>query len=132
MILVDTDVFSFVFKESPLAKPYSRHLNNPELCISFVTEAELFVWAEVYKWGADRVRALEDRIGRFTILGVRPGMARVFARIVAEGRRIGRQPSFGDVWIAATAIAYDIPLVTHNRQDFETIDGLRVISEGGN
>lgn len=38
--------------------------------------------------------------------------------------------SAADAWIAATALLYGVPLVTHNRKDFEGIDGLVVISEG--
>ena len=32
-------------------------------------------------------------------------------------------------WIAATALRHGIPIVTHNRQHFEGISGLTVISE---
>jgi predicted nucleic acid-binding protein len=34
-----------------------------------------------------------------------------------------------DAWIAATALLHDLPLITHNRWDFEDIRGLNVISE---
>jgi tRNA(fMet)-specific endonuclease VapC len=34
-----------------------------------------------------------------------------------------------DAWIAATAIVYRAPLITHNRKHFEGIAGLKVISE---
>jgi hypothetical protein len=34
-----------------------------------------------------------------------------------------------DAWIAATALFHDIPLITHNRDDYLGIDGLTVLSE---
>jgi len=37
--------------------------------------------------------------------------------------------SVGDAWIAATALAYSIPLVTHNYSDFKNISGLQIITE---
>ena len=41
----------------------------------------------------------------------------------------GHPINAGDAWIAATALRHDLPLVTHNRSDFEHIPGLAVISE---
>jgi predicted nucleic acid-binding protein len=44
----------------------------------------------------------------------------------------GRPISDGDAWIAATAICYGAPLVTHNARHFLHLDRLEVltISEG--
>jgi tRNA(fMet)-specific endonuclease VapC len=42
----------------------------------------------------------------------------------------GRPVDPSDAWIAATAIRYNLPLVTHNRRHFDGITGLQVISEG--
>jgi tRNA(fMet)-specific endonuclease VapC len=33
-----------------------------------------------------------------------------------------------DIWIAATALQYDLTLLTNNRRHFERIDGLRIES----
>jgi tRNA(fMet)-specific endonuclease VapC len=44
--------------------------------------------------------------------------------------RIGRRIKVGDSWIAATAMLYGLPLVTHNRKHFEVLEpALEVISE---
>jgi predicted nucleic acid-binding protein len=34
-----------------------------------------------------------------------------------------------DAWIAATALLYEVPLITHNRRDYEGVAGLVLISE---
>jgi predicted nucleic acid-binding protein len=39
-----------------------------------------------------------------------------------------RRRSLGDSIIAATALLYNLPVLTNNVADFSTIDGLRVIS----
>lgn len=44
-------------------------------------------------------------------------------------RRIGRPIDTADVWIAATALLLDAPLVTHNGAHFSGVPGLTVISE---
>ena len=42
----------------------------------------------------------------------------------AAGRRI----ETADAWIAATALLYDAPLVTHNVSDYLGVPGLKLIS----
>jgi predicted nucleic acid-binding protein len=34
-----------------------------------------------------------------------------------------------DVWIAATALRYNLPLITHNPSDYQEIAGLTLITE---
>ncbi len=43
----------------------------------------------------------------------------------------GRPTAYADAWIAARAMVYKVPLITHNRRHFEDIAGLKVISESG-
>jgi predicted nucleic acid-binding protein len=38
--------------------------------------------------------------------------------------------SQSDTWIAATARALEVLLVSHNRRDFDFLNGLRLISRG--
>jgi predicted nucleic acid-binding protein len=41
----------------------------------------------------------------------------------------GHPIAYADAWIAATAMAYKVPLIAHNRKHFESVSGLKVISE---
>jgi predicted nucleic acid-binding protein len=34
-----------------------------------------------------------------------------------------------DAWIAATALVYGVPLITHDPRDFAGVAGLRVLTE---
>ncbi len=70
---------------------------------------------------------LIDSLDIYEVLESNPSVCRFWGRIVAERYR---QPiSLQDAWIAATALAYDIPLVTHDARDFEGIDGLVLKTE---
>lgn len=43
--------------------------------------------------------------------------------------REGRPISVADAWVAACALRFGAPLVTHNRKDFEAVSDLQSISE---
>ncbi len=53
----------------------------------------------------------------------------MWAKIQAQARQLGRPVSVGDAWIAATALLYDAPLVTHNPDEFKDVAGLSIITE---
>jgi predicted nucleic acid-binding protein len=53
----------------------------------------------------------------------------MWAAITDQVRRGGWKIQSGDAWIAATALLYNLPLVTHNAADFADVSGLTVISE---
>jgi tRNA(fMet)-specific endonuclease VapC len=45
LLPIDTDIASFIFKDSDYASPYMPLLRGHELVLSFMTVAELFQWA---------------------------------------------------------------------------------------
>ena len=49
--------------------------------------------------------------------------------LVADREHDGRRIETNDAWIAACAIRYAVPLVTHNAKDVSNIPSLDVISE---
>ena len=126
-LLLDTDVFTFLFKDHPLADAYRPHVEARTLAISFMTVAELFQGAFRAGWGTKQVERLESRIASYVVI---PSSTLISKRwgVVRFVRRA--QPiSPEDAWIAATALQQDWPLVTHNAKDFHGIPGLRIITE---
>jgi predicted nucleic acid-binding protein len=45
---------------------------------------------------------------------------------MVAARRNGRRIETADAWIAATALLYDVPLLTHNKADYLGVPGLRL------
>ena len=129
MTLFDTNIVSYLFKKHPVGDRYVKHLVGASAAISFVTEAELLGWAEHKQWGESKRRELEIVIAQYEVVPHIRELSVEFARIYGERRRAGRPMSTSDIWIAATAIVIDAPLVTHNRKDFTGIAGLTIISE---
>ncbi len=53
-------------------------------------------------------------------------LCRQWGNLRAQMQFLGKPISVQDAWIAATALRYNLPLVTHNAKDFSNIPGLDV------
>lgn len=128
-VVVDTDVVSFLFKGDTRASLYRRHLEGKIPAVSFMTVAELLRWSYKKNWGERRIRQLEERLRNYVVLPYDVEVSRWWARIQTEREKNGRPISTADAWVASSAMRHGYPLITHNRGDFEGIDGLVLISE---
>lgn len=128
LLLIDTDIASFIFKGSDYANPYFPLLNGQELALSFMTVAELFQWAILRQWGDRRLAQLEQYLSNYLITPVDQPLCREWAQIRADRQNMGRAISPQDAWVAATALRYDLLLVTHNIKDFQEIPNLRLLT----
>jgi tRNA(fMet)-specific endonuclease VapC len=128
LLLIDTDIASFIFKGSDYANPYMPLLRDHELAISFMTIAELFQWAILRRWGEHRLAQLEQYLSNHLIIPVDQPLCREWAQLRAARQSAGRVISPQDAWIAATALRHDLPLVTHNTKDFLEISNLQLIT----
>lgn len=101
--------------------------------VSVITIAEL-------RLGVLIASAVEDRARRMATLRlaesleplpVDDAVANAWATLVARLRDQGRKAPLNDSWIAATAIANDLPVMTQDA-DFDTMPGVRVIRLASN
>jgi tRNA(fMet)-specific endonuclease VapC len=129
VVIVDTDVVSFLFKGDTRAQLYRPHLEGRTLALSFMTVAELYQWAYIRNWGEQNLARLEAQLRAYVIVPYDNELCKQWATICVERQHSGRPISVQDAWIAATALRHGCSLVTHNRDDFANITGLTVISE---
>lgn len=120
--LLDTSVF--------IAREQGRPLGGlpDEAAISVMTLAELrlgVLVTEDPKVRTGRLRTLTDVERAFDALPVDDVVARRFAEIVAEARRLGRRPQIADTLIAATAATHGLVLYTQDAE-LASIPGIRV------
>ena len=126
--LVDTNVVSFLMKRHTLAEVYRRHLEGHVLAISFMTVGELFEGALRASWASEKFKQLEATLRDYTVIPSDLVICRKWGEVRSIRRR---QPiSAEDAWIAATAIAYGCPLVTHDAAGFHGIPELAILTEG--
>jgi len=99
-----------------------------ELAVSIITIAELRVGVLAAVDTATRDRRLTTlaRAAELQPLPIDEPVADAWARLRIELRSAARRMPLNDSWIAATAIALGVPVVTQDA-DYEGVPGLEVI-----
>jgi len=115
-LLVDTDVLSCIAWERPQAESFAPLLLGKLPFISFVTVGEMYFGAEKANWGEPRIVKMETILRRYTVIPGTYEIARQYGRVK---RAFRDQVDENDMWIAATALAYELPVVTNNLTHFE-------------
>lgn len=125
--VIDTDVVSMLFKGDTRALAFRGHITGRLLGISFMTLAELERWPLERAWGSGRRLELARHIARYTVLPASRELCRKWAEVSFEAKRRGNPIQTADAWIAASALFYQVPLITHNRDDYSMVSGLSLL-----
>ena len=117
-LVVDTGVFSAALSRRRRTEldRYVARLSGQQLFLAAVTVAELRYGAIVAGWGDVRRDRLEQAIDATTVIPVSDALITTVAELRAECRRVGHPLAeashANDLWIAASAVHIDAPLVT--------------------
>lgn len=126
-LLLDTNIVSYIMRGDSRATAYRHHFEGKTLAISFMTVGELYEGAYRHGWDERKFVLLKKQIKKYLVIPFSPNVCETWGRLRAERKK---QPiAVDDGWIAATAITYECPLVTHNPTDFLDITGLQIITE---
>lgn len=94
----------------------ARHLDAP-------LYTSRICWAE-FAEGCIQEREVHTALARFTLIEIDEAVAWQASRISRLLIRTGLHIGDNDVWIAATALAYGLPLVSRNARHFSQVPGL--------
>ncbi len=136
VVLLDTDVWSLaIFPRrtfSVQGERWRRVLLGRDVVVAAQTEAELRFGALTAGWKAERLAALEAGLATTPTLPVTADVIRTVAEVRAACRRVGHplgaKHHMGDAWIAATAIACRVPLLSGDGV-FNNAPGLWLLAE---
>ncbi len=84
VVLVDTDVFSFLMKGHSLAPKYEKHVKGKKLALSFITVGELLTWPRLKGWGEAKTKELESRITRAGVIPYDELLCQTYADLRAQ------------------------------------------------
>jgi predicted nucleic acid-binding protein len=101
--------------------------NEEEMYLSVISASELLHGVHRASTAGIRARRsafVEGILAELPILPVDVLVARTHARLWADLAEAGTPLGAHDLWIAATATARDLTLLTRNARDFERVPGL--------
>ncbi len=125
MLLLDTNIVSYFIYNADWKNLYVPMLKGKTLYIAFMTLAEMLEGARHRGLSEKNFRAFTQRLHEeYIVIPWNEEICDRFAQIRVQRRQ--KPISVPDALIAATALTYDLPLVTHNEVDFKGIDGLDV------
>jgi tRNA(fMet)-specific endonuclease VapC len=126
--LIDTDwVIHYLCGRSDIVN--RLHVLRPDgLALSVVALAETYEGVFYSRDPEKDERGFHDFLQGVTVLGIDEETARIFGRERGRLRRAGAIIGDMDLMIAATALQYNLTLLTNNRRHFDRIEGLRIES----
>jgi tRNA(fMet)-specific endonuclease VapC len=129
VVLVDTDVFSYLMNGTGYASLYKPHVEGKLIAVSFVTVGELYFGAYRKGWSTERIGDLKDRLRSVTIVPYDERVCTTYAKLKSGLQSKGRTVADNDLWIAGCAVRHAIPLVSNNFKHFDGVPGLILRSE---
>jgi tRNA(fMet)-specific endonuclease VapC len=125
LLMLDTDISSYVIRRRPAAIAERFQLYAEQLCVSVMTAAELRFGA-VKAGRVELTNLVEAYLARVTILDWADSATFHYARIRAELETLGTPIGNMDLLIASHAVAEQATLVTNNMKHFAAVPGLKV------
>ena len=124
--VLDTDTFIYFFKGLGMVADHLLAAPPSEIGIPAIVLYELQVGVAKSKSPRKRKTQLEELVSLINIipfgLAEATSAATIRVKLEKQGTPIGPY----DVLIAATALANNWTLVTHNKEEFERVDGLKI------
>lgn len=124
IILADTSILIDYFRKtdksnSSLVSLFDQDYN---FAISAISHYEIYSGTT-----STQTPFWQDLLLQTTVLSFNQNAAQIAVNINNELKKKRKQIEMADLFIAATAIAYDLPIATLNKKHFERIVGLYII-----
>ena len=126
LVVVDTNVVSYIFRGDGKAAYYLRRIRDRRALISFQTLEEVWYGAYSAGWGDRRRSELARHLEQYDVVWPNPELVEVCAQLRSQRKSVGRELAVADAWIAATAVLLKCPLASHDG-DFSGIPNLQLI-----
>lgn len=120
--VVDTSVL--IASESGCAIDESGLPEDPVVSVVTLAELQAGVLAAADSDSRARRLATLDRYSMIEVIDVTEAVAAEWARLRVHLAEEGRRLNVNDLWIAASAVAHRLPIVTQD-DDLDSLDGVR-------
>jgi tRNA(fMet)-specific endonuclease VapC len=126
-LMLDTNICIDLIRERPqsLLERLSSHAVG-DVGISVITLAELEYGVSKSTRRAKNREALDQFVSPLEVAAFERQSTAVYGRLRAALEKKGRSIGSMDLLIAAHAVSFDVPLITHNVREFRRVPGLRI------
>ncbi len=124
--LIDTDWIINALHGQRRAGTGIRRIGPSQIAVCWLSVAEAYESAFATVNPEAHLRSLRHFLSQFRILTINDGIAELFAEHRALLRRRGEMIPDFDLMIAATALHYDLTVLTFNIRHFGRISDLRI------
>ena len=125
LILCDTNIIIELYKGNPAILKTLKSIGQQNISVSIITAGEL-IYGALNKRELARIK---KDIAHLPILGIDEAVCDKFLTLMST-YALSHQLSLPDGFIAATALAHQIPLYSLNKKDFKYIKGLKFYEAG--
>jgi len=122
-VIIDTNIIIELYKGNQKIRHICEKIGEQNLYISEISVAEFYFGALNKK----ETPLIKKHLEKFPWIPVNEEISGIFTKFMME-YSLSHKPYIGDMLIAATAIYYDIHLLTLNIKDFRFIKGIRLYS----
>src|SRR5436305_4321374 len=124
--LLDTDWIINLLAGNKDAEEKIQHLDPEEIVISLATVGEIYEGAYSYANPESHIHTFRQFLSHFQFLHLNLSIMEKFAEIRAYLRRRGELISDFDILLGATALHYDLTVLTYNTRHFRRIPDLNL------
>ncbi|HEY2582127.1 MAG TPA: type II toxin-antitoxin system VapC family toxin [Mucilaginibacter sp.] len=122
--LLDTSVLIDFYRKKDKSKSFLYKLsqNYQSFAVSAITQYEIYVGSP-----SAQIEFWDDFFSNLTVLPFDSETSKVAVAINAGLKKNNKQIDIPDLFIAATAVMYNLPCATLNKKHFERIEKLELI-----
>jgi len=126
MYLLDTDILIYSLKGNEAVLRHVERRQHDPMQISVISLMELYYGAHKSERSAANLARVRRMENSFDILQVDHSIAETFGMIKSDLESQGAPLDDFDLVIAATALAFNLTMVTNNEKHFQRVHGLRL------
>ncbi|MDR1656299.1 MAG: type II toxin-antitoxin system VapC family toxin [Deltaproteobacteria bacterium] len=125
--MLDTNICIYIQRHKPpsVLEQFEK-LKPGQAVISVITWGEMLYGAAKSQDPKRVLKLLEEFASLVPVLAMQPECGKVYGQIRTDLEKRGQPIGNNDLWIAAHAMAAELPLVTNNTKEFERIPHLKV------
>jgi len=123
MVIIDADVIIELLRKNPLAKSFIyEEVGSVNMILSCITVAEIQQGAR----SKENLQQINKMLKQYIVVPIDYSISNIFATLF-ENYTLSHDCGIPDTLVAATALHYNLPLLTINQKHFKQIPDLMLV-----